>query len=92
MTNAQQAQADQAFSRLMNIADGVVEVTVGDQELIKRDIQEKLTAGWTVGEIVAYVRNTEEINPTLSEDQALLNMRVMKNQIMTRLAAEQAKE
>ena len=34
-----------------------------------------LAAGWKRQDVVAYLRNCEEVNPTLREDIALANMR-----------------
>lgn len=50
-----------------------------------RDIKRKIKDGWLQQEILAYMRNMEEVNPDISEERALANMRRIKAAVMARL-------
>lgn len=59
-----------------------------DADSVKGGIKKHLKAGWTRAEIVAFMRNMEEVNPDMDEDKALKRMKEIRDKVEARLAAE----
>jgi hypothetical protein len=82
-----QTQIDAIFSKLENIHLAICHVsrlTENDIGLIKADISNKLTRGWNESEIISYLKNMEEIDPTITEDIALRLMGQVKENVAIR--------
>jgi hypothetical protein len=70
------ATLERVLERLADIASAHgQELSSETLVLVTRDAARKLAAGWTADEVVAHMRNIEEINPELHEDLALARMR-----------------
>jgi hypothetical protein len=70
------ATLERVLERLADIASAHgQELSSETLVLVTRDAARKLAAGWTADEVVAHMRNIEEINPELPEDLALARMR-----------------
>jgi hypothetical protein len=79
---------DEVLSRVaaiaVDLADGAdVDLPL---ELFRRDAQRRLDQGWTVGEVVRMISYTEEVNPVMSEDEALARMKRLTDAVRARLA------
>ena len=80
--------ADKVLKQLKSyMPDHAEELDEHTIETLTRVIKERLKAGWTAAEIVAEMKNMEEINPDLEEDFALARMKKINDTVKARLAA-----
>lgn len=61
---------------------------VFDPNPFRRLIEDFLKEGWTSNEVVTYILFTEEVDPTISEDDALNGMARLRKRVGARLNAE----
>lgn len=64
------------------------EMSIDEANMLKSDIQSKLTHGWYAIEAYEYLQNSEHINPLLDEDIAITRMTRIHTQIMLRLGLD----
>jgi hypothetical protein len=76
--------AQVVLDRLLNTSE--VDVSAEDKKLMLSDIERKQQEGWLVDEIIAHMRNMEELQPDLDEDKALARMRAVNDRVKARLA------
>jgi hypothetical protein len=76
---------DAVYSRLLNIAKDVNDISKSEEQMTKRDIKQMQATGWTDDEIVSCLRNMEHINPDIEEDKALKRMADVKKKVEHRL-------
>lgn len=74
------------FEALLTKVPEGTQMNESDQSRIKTAIEDLLSKGWDKYEVVRYLRWTEHVNPLIGEDQALANMKLVRDEVEARLS------
>jgi hypothetical protein len=74
------------IERTMQLISQGRSIDPADLNILRSDATSKLNQGWTVSEVVDFIRLTEEAGCPLDEDTSLRQMELIRQRVEARLA------